>query len=181
MYGEFQVPGSALGADPAEALVDYVGGWAIRILLATLAISSVARVSRTPRLIQLRRMTGLWAFFYVVLHATCYLGLLVEFDLPTLVDDFVKRPYITVGITALLLLTPLAITSTRGWQRRLGPNWKKLHTLVYPAAIAAWIHVLWVAKASLLDAVLYGVVLAVLFAERIAGRIRRARGEGTQR
>ena len=90
-----------------------------------------------------------------------------------LLGDVYKRPYITVGLGALLALVPLAVTSTRGWQRRLGRRWKALHRLIYPAAIAAWIHLLWLSKASYQDAIVYGLVLAALFGERIAFALRR--------
>ena len=172
---EIAVPGSALGAEPGEAVVHELGTWGLRTLLVTLLISSVARVARKPRLIQFRRMAGLWAFAYVVLHFTAYLGLLAGFHLDTILGDFIKRPYITMGLAAVLMLIPLAITSTRGWQRRLGRRWRQLHRLVYPAALAAWIHLLWLSKVSYLDAVIYGTLLAVLFGERIVDAVCRAR------
>ena len=170
---EIAAPGSALGAEPGEAVVHELGTWGLRSLLATLLISSVARLARQPRLIRFRRMAGLWAFTYVVLHFTAWLGLLAGFHVDTILADFIKRPYITMGLAALLMLIPLAITSTRGWQRRLGHRWRQLHRLVYPAAIAAWIHLLWLSKVSYLDAVIYGTVLAALLAERAVDAVRR--------
>ena len=170
---EIAAPGSALGAEPGEAVVHELGTWGLRSLLATLLISSVARLARQPRLIRFRRMAGLWAFAYVVLHFTAWLGLLAGFHVDTILADFIKRPYITMGLAALLMLIPLAITSTRGWQRRLGHRWRQLHRLVYPAAIAAWIHLLWLSKVSYLDAVIYGTVLAALLAERAVDAVRR--------
>ena len=170
---EIAAPGSALGAEPGEAVVHELGTWGLRSLLATLLISSIARLARQPRLIRFRRMAGLWAFTYVVLHFTAWLGLLAGFHVDTILADFIKRPYITMGLAALLMLIPLAITSTRGWQRRLGRRWRQLHRLVYPAAIAAWIHLLWLSKVSYLDAVIYGTVLAALLAERIVDAVRR--------
>ena len=154
-------------------MVHELGTWGLRTLLIALLISSVARLARQPRLIRLRRMAGLWAFAYVVLHFTAWLGLLAGFHIDTILADFIKRPYITMGLAALLMLIPLAITSTRGWQRRLGRRWRQLHRLVYPAAIAAWIHLLWLSKVSYLDAVIYGTVLAALLAERIVDAARR--------
>ena len=170
---EIAAPGSALGAEPGEAVVHELGTWGLRSLLATLLISSIARLARQPRLIRFRRMAGLWAFTYVVLHFTAWLGLLAGFHVDTILADFIKRPYITMGLAALLMLIPLAITSTRGWQRRLGRRWRQLHRLVYPAAIAAWIHLLWLSKVSYLDAVIYGTVLAALLAERAVDAVRR--------
>lgn len=172
---EVALPGSALGPEPGEAVVHELGTWGLRTLLLTLLISSVARIARQPRLIRFRRMAGLWAFAYIVLHFTAYLSLLAGFHLDTILGDFVKRPYITMGLAALLMLIPLAITSTRGWQRRLGRRWRQLHRLVYPAAIAAWIHLLWLSKASYLDAVIYGTVLAALIGERVVDAARQAR------
>ena len=172
--GEIVEPGSALGPEPGEAVVHELGSWALRILLLTLLISSIARLARQPGLIRFRRMAGLWAFTYVVLHFTSYLGLLAGFHLDTILGDFTKRPYITMGLAALLMLIPLAITSTRGWQRRLGRRWRQLHRLVYLAAIAAWIHLLWLSKVSYLDAVIYGTLLAVLLVERVVNGMRRA-------
>ncbi len=172
---EVALPGSALGPDPVEAVVHELGKWGLRILLATLLVSSIARLAGLPRLIRFRRMVGLWAFAYVVLHFTAWLGLLAGFHLDMVLADFVKRPYITMGLAALLLLIPLAITSTHGWQRRLGRRWRQLHRLVYPAAIAAWIHLLWLSKASYLDAAIYGTVLAALIGERVVDAVRRAR------
>ena len=170
---EVVAPGSALGAEPGEAVVHELGSWGLRLLLLTLCISSVARIVRKPSLIRFRRMTGLWAFAYVALHFTAWLGLLAGFHLDTILTDFVKRPYITMGLAAVLMLIPLAITSTRGWQRRLGRRWRQLHRLVYPAAIAAWLHLLWLSKVSYLDAVIYGGLLAALLAERGVDAVRR--------
>ena len=176
---EIAAPGSALGAEPGEAVVHELGSWALRTLLATLLISSIARIARKPRLIRFRRMAGLWAFAYIVLHFTAWLGLLAGFHIDTILADFTKRPYITMGLAALLMLIPLAITSTRGWQRRLGRRWRQLHRLVYPAAIAAWIHLLWLSKVSYLDAVIYGTLLAVLLGERVVDAVRRSHGRPT--
>ena len=172
---ELQSPGSGLGPDPGDELVRTLGGWGLRALLLTLAVSPASRVFRQPRLIRYRRMVGLWAFAYIVLHFTAYLGVLAGFELATIAGDVVKRPYITVGFSALVMLIPLAATSTRGWQRRLGRRWRTLHKLVYPAAIAAWTHLLWLSKGGFMDPFIYGVVLVLLFGERIAVRIKRAK------
>ena len=172
---EIRTPGSGFGPDPGEEVVHHLGVWGLRTLLIALAVSPVSRLLRMPRLVRYRRMAGLWAFTYVVLHLGSYLWLLGGFALETLAGDIVKRPYISVGFGALLMLIPLAVTSTRGWQRRLGRRWKKLHRLVYPAAIAAWIHLLWLSKGGFMDPFVYAVVLGALFGERIAFRIRRRR------
>ena len=175
VWRESQAPGSALGPDPADELTRRLGTWALRALLLTLAVSPLARLLKRPVLVRFRRMIGLWAFAYVVMHFTVYFGLLAGFDPLAAIADIAKRPYITVGFAALLSLVPLAVTSTRGWQRRLGRRWRTLHKLVYPAAVAAWTHLVWLSKGSFMDPFVYGVVLAVLFGERIAFRMRRGR------
>ena len=173
VWREIQVPGSALGPDPADELVRTLGAWGLRFLLLTLAVSPASRVLRTPRLVRYRRLVGLWAFTYIALHFIAYLGVLAGFDPAAIADDLYKRPYITAGFAALLMLIPLAATSTRGWQRRLGRRWRVLHRLVYPAAIAAWTHLLWLSKGGFMDPFIYGAVLALLLGERIAVRFRR--------
>lgn len=175
VWREVQQPGSGFGPDPGEEIVHHLGTWGLRALLLTLAVSPASRLLKRPQLVRYRRMVGLWAFTYVVLHFMAYLGILAGFALETLTADIYKRPYITVGFFALLLLIPLAVTSTRGWQRRLGRRWKKLHRLVYPAAIAAWTHLLWLSKGGFMDPFVYGLVLLLLFGERIVVRIRRQR------
>ena len=176
VWRETVAPGSGFGPDPAEALTHRLGNWALRMLLLTLAVSSLARLLRRPWLIRFRRMAGLWAFAYVVLHFTGYLVLLAGFDPAAVAADVFKRPYITAGFLALSLLVPLAVTSTRGWQRRLRQRWQRLHRLIYPAAAAAWIHLLWLSKASFLEPVLYGLALALLLAERVWSWRRRRVG-----
>jgi len=172
------MPGSVFGADPAEAIVDLLGNWTIRLLLVTLSISTIARVFKRPKMITLRRTIGLWSFAYGCMHFSAYLTLLAEYSVTAWLEDFSERTYITAGMTAFILLIPLAVTSTRNWQRRLGTRWRKLHALIYPASIAALLHVLWVAKASFLDVFIYGLALAILLAERIVVRIRRREGKG---
>ena len=180
VWREVLVPGSGFGPDPNEEILHRLGEWALRMLLLTLAVSPASRLLRKPQLIRLRRMVGLWAFAYIVLHFAAYLLLLAGTSLQLIVEDILyKRPYITVGFAALALLIPLAVTSTRGWQRRLGRRWRTLHRLVYPAAIAAWTHLLWLSKGDVMDAVVYGSVLALLFGERIAVRIRARTARGT--
>ena len=175
VWREIRLPGSGFGPDPGEEIVHHLGSWGLRTLLITLAVSPASRLFRVPALVRYRRMAGLWAFTYVVLHFGAYLWLLGGFALETLAGDIVKRPYITVGFLALMMLIPLAVTSTRRWQRRLGRRWKTLHRLVYPAAAAAWVHLLWLSKGGFMDPFVYGLVLVLLFAERIAFRIRRQR------
>jgi sulfoxide reductase heme-binding subunit YedZ len=127
---------------------------------------------RKPWLMGLRRMLGLYAFTYLSLHFLNWLVLDQWFDLRAIAADIAKRPYITVGFTAFLMLVPLAVTSTAGWMRRLGRRWHRLHQLVYPAAILGCVHFWWQVKADWREPAVYAVMLAVLF----AWRIRRARG-----
>ena len=172
---EFMQPGSAFGADPADEIVDYLGQWSIRMLFITLGVSSIARLTKTPLLIRIRRACGVWAFFYVLVHFLSYFAFLTGFDLEELYRSIYKRPYIVFGMIALTVLIPLVITSTNGWQRRLRRNWQRLHRLVYVAAIAAWIHLFWQEKASFEESAIYGVILLALFAERLANTIIRKR------
>ena len=104
------------------------------------------------------------------------MALLVEFDMTSFIGDFVKRPYITAGLLALACMIPLALTSTRGWQRRLGPNWRRLHRLVYVGGVFGCVHLLWLSKGSYAEAVLYSLILATLLGERIVMFSLRARG-----
>lgn len=172
---ELVEPGSRLGPDPGEALVDYLGTWGLRILYLTLLVSSLARLLNVPLLIQHRRKFGVWAFTYVVLHFMSYFGILAGLDFQQVLGDVTKRPYIIFGFFALVLLLPLAITSTRGWQRRLGVNWRRLHKLVYLIAILAWVHLFIQEKATYVESFIYGLILVALFAERIIGWYLKAR------
>ena len=178
MANEIRLPGSTFGPDPAEAVVDLLGIWTIRFLLITLSISTFARIFKRPEIVSFRRTVGLWTFAYACLHFLGYFTLLAEYSFSAWLEDFSDRTYITAGMAALVLLIPLAITSTRNWQRLLGRRWRSLHALIYPAALAALLHILWAAKASLLDVSMYGFTLAILFAERIVVRIRRRQDKG---
>jgi len=146
-------------------------------------VTPVRRVTGWNRVIQYRRMLGLFAFFYATLHLLTYIvldqGLAFEFILP----DIVKRPYITAGMTAFVLMIPLALTSTRGWIRRLGRRWQTLHRLVYVSAVAACLHFLWKVKVAIGEPVYYGGILAALLLFRVLWRYRpqaRASGLGTR-
>ena len=174
---ELLLPGSALGTDPAEALVQAFGHWALRLLLLTLTLSAVARLMHRPQWIRPRRALGLIAFTYLALHVLAYLlllsGLQWQAVAAALWDDLLHRPYISVGAPALLILSLLAVTSTNGWQHRLGRRWKQLHLLVWPAAMLAWLHLAWQAGASHLDAWLYGGWLFILLTERLGRAVQR--------
>jgi len=156
-----------LGPNPVEALSHATGDWALRFLLITLAVSPLRRLSGWSALLRFRRMLGLFAFFYASLHLLAYLWLDQWFLWAAVVDDLLHRPYILAGMSAFVLLVPLAATSTQGMMRRLGSHWRKLHRLVYPAALLGVLHYLWQAKVDLLDPVIYAVVLALLLALRL--------------
>lgn len=156
-----------LGANPIESVTHTTGDWALRLLLVTLAITPVRRLTGWNRIVQLRRMLGLFAFFYACLHVTTYVFLDQFFDWRAMIEDVWDRPYITAGLSAFVLLVPLAVTSTNGWIRRLGRNWSRLHRLVYPAAVIAVVHFLWLVKADLLEPGIYALVLALLLGIRV--------------
>jgi methionine sulfoxide reductase heme-binding subunit len=163
-----------LGANPAETLQLETGIWALRFLLATLAMTPLRRVTGWNWVIQYRRMLGLFAFFYATLHLFTYLVLDRLFELSGIVQDIVKRPYITAGMVAFTLMMPLAITSTKGWIRRLGRKWQLLHRLVYVSAGAACLHFLWKVKVMIGEPVYYAAILAALLAFRLLWRLRTA-------
>ena len=173
---EIAMPGTVFGADPEAEVVRYLGEWAIRLLMATLVVSPASRLFKRPHWVRFRRMFGLFAFAYALLHFVGYWGLFWRFDPSAFVNDFIgKRPYITVGIAALLCLVPLAATSTRGWQRRLGANWRRLHRLVYAIGVLACIHLWWLSKGGYQEAFVYTAILVVLLGERIVRMIGGAR------
>jgi methionine sulfoxide reductase heme-binding subunit len=161
-----------LSVNPIEDITLTTGIWALRFLLISLAITPIRRLTGWQRVIQYRRMLGLFAFFYATLHLLTYVvldqGLAFEFIIP----DILKRPYITMGMIAFTLLVPLAITSTKGWIRRLGKKWQLLHRLVYLSALAACIHFLWKVKVAIGEPVYYAAILGVLLAFRLLWRFR---------
>ena len=163
----FGVAGMSLGANPVEALIHRLGIWGLNFLLITLAVTPLRQITGQAWLLRFRRMFGLFAFFYVSLHFLVYAGLDQRFDLAIILEDIAERPYITVGFSALLLLLPLALTSTRGMMRRLGANWKKLHRLVYLIAILGVWHFYWQVKLDTLEPTVYAAILAALLAYRL--------------
>lgn len=156
-----------LGVNPVETLNRTLGDWTLRLLLLTLAITPLRRLTRWGWLIKLRRMIGLYAFAYASLHLASYLVVDQFFDWAEIGADIIKRPYITVGMSAFLLLIPLAVTSTNGMMRRLGRNWQRLHRLVYPIAIAGVVHFYMLVKADTREPLLYALLLGILLAARL--------------
>jgi sulfoxide reductase heme-binding subunit YedZ len=162
----------ALGANPVEAVTRSTGWWTLAFLCITLAVTPLRRATGAHWLVRLRRMLGLYAFFYACLHFTTYIWLDVWFDLAAVAKDIVKRPFITVGFTAFVLLVPLAVTSTRAMQRRLGRNWQRLHRLVYAVAVLGVLHFWWLVKRDITEPALFGLVVAALFGARLAARAK---------
>ena len=156
-----------LGADPAKSLVDQSGLWAIKSILLALAMTPLRILTKQTFFIIFRRMTGLFAFFYALVHFLIYSILLLGLDLSQLGNELTQRPYIIVGFTALLLYVPLAITSTHGWQLRLKRNWVRLHKLVYVIGILAVIHMTWLKKLGLTTTWPYALALVILLGIRI--------------
>jgi len=155
-----------LGADPVEYIVRFLGEWGLRILLVSLLISTLARRLRKPVLIRYRRLVGLFAFAYLSAHFAGYVWLLAEARWSEIFADFTDRPYITVGLAAWVMMLPLAVTSTRGWQRKLGKRWKLLHRLVYPVLIAGLVHLFWLTRDGFGEVAVYSVLGLLLLAER---------------
>jgi sulfoxide reductase heme-binding subunit YedZ len=162
-----------LGPDPAEALMHFTGEWSLRLLALTLLVSPLRAWTGWSLLIKLRRMLGLYAFFYACVHFLSFLQFYIGWTPGVLIEELVERPYITLGFTAWLLFLPLALTSTRGLQRRLRGNWQRLHRLVYPAAVLACLHLLWQARSDLGEALVYLAVFAVLLGWRVRRRSQR--------
>ena len=156
-----------LGADPAKKLVDETGLWAFRILLLSLSMTLLKNWTGSSVWIHYRRMTGLFAFFYVLLHLCIYVFLLFGAQWAFIGAELIKRPYIVVGFSAFLLLIPLAITSTKSWQKRLGKNWVKLHKLVYIISILGLVHLIWLKKLGIVAVWPYALILFILLSERI--------------
>jgi len=158
--------GDALGADPVAEIEHRLGLWALRLLMATLAITPLRQLTGQAALVRFRRMLGLYAFFYACLHFSAYLVLDLRGYWTQIFEEIAKRPYITVGFAAWLLLVPLAITSTKGWIRQLGRNWARLHKLVYAAGVLAVLHFWWLVKSDIREPALYAAILVALLGWR---------------
>ncbi len=161
---------SNLGANPVEFLQHATGDWILRFLVFTLAITPLRKLLKLPELIRFRRMLGLFAFFYACLHFLTYLGPDQSFQLAAMWKDVAKRPFITVGFAAFVLLIPLALTSTAGWIRRLGgKRWQQLHRAIYVSAVCGVIHYYWLVKSDVRKPLFYGALVGILLLWRLAG------------
>lgn len=170
----------ALGANPIEAINRYLGDWALRFLLLTLAITPLRLLTGWHELARLRRMLGLYAFFYAMLHIASYTVLDQQFNWDEIVKDIIKRPFITVGFVSFVLLIPLAATSTNAMVRRLGGRrWRNLHRLVYAIGIGAVLHFFWMVKSDIREPLIYAALLALLLGYRIWNARRRQLVAGT--
>ena len=156
-----------LGANPIEFITRSTGTWTLVGLMVTLSITPLRRLTGRAELIRYRRMLGLFTFFYACLHFLTYVWLDQFFNPAAIVKDIVKRPFITVGFAAFMLLIPLAVTSTRAMIRRLGRRWQQLHRAVYAIAILGVVHYLWLVKKDLTEPLIYGAVLAFLLLMRL--------------
>ena len=171
----FGITGS-LGANPVEELQDRFGNWGLRFVMITLAVTPLRKITGKVWLLRFRRMLGLFAFFYVLIHFLNWFVLDQGMLWSAIVEDLVKRPFITLGFTALLLLTAMAITSTTGMRRRMGKRWDKLHYSVYVVGILGVWHYWWQVKKDTSDAWVYAVILAVLLGLRLWAKRRPNRG-----
>jgi len=165
-----------LGANPIEFITRSTGTWTLVFLLITLTVTPLRKLSGWHGLIKLRRMFGLFAFFYACLHFTTYIWLDQFFDLASIYKDVIKRPFITVSFPSFLLMIPLAVTSTNAMVRRLGgKRWQRLHRLVYVIAIGGVIHYLWLVKKDITDPLIYALILALLLGYRLVVAVRKRR------
>ncbi|GAA5074610.1 protein-methionine-sulfoxide reductase heme-binding subunit MsrQ [Lysobacter panacisoli] len=172
---EFLTGSGGLGADPVAEIEHRLGLWALRFLMITLAITPLRQLTGQPVLLRFRRMLGLYAFAYATVHFSAYLVLDLRGYWTQIFEEIVKRPYITVGFTAWLLLLPLALTSTQAAIRRLGRNWARLHKLVYAIAVLAVLHFWWLVKSDIREPALYAGILALLLGWRVWKRAVSAR------
>ena len=167
VYLIYAVNNRLLGADPQEETMHQLGLWTLIFLLIGLSITPLNRLFKLPILVKFRRMFGLYAVFYLILHITIFFIFFLENSISYLWDEVIERPYITVGMLATLMLLPLVFTSTRKMQRRMGRNWKKLHKLVYPIAILGITHFIWQSKSDLNEPLLYLIWLSFILGYRI--------------
>lgn len=163
-----------LSANPIEYITHWTGDWTLRFIVITLAVTPLRKLLRWPNLVIFRRMLGLFAFFYGCLHLTTYLWLDKFFAWGEIVKDIGKRPFITAGFAAFIVLAPLAVTSTAGWIRRLGgKRWQRLHRLIYFSAVAGVVHYYWLVKSDIRRPAFYGALVAILLIYRAAVALRR--------
>ena len=165
-----------LGPDPAKELALLTGEWAIRFLLLALAMTPLRQLSGRVEFAQRRRMIGLFALFYASVHFLVWVVFLLGLQWGAILEEVVERPYITVGFSSFVILVALGVTSPRAMVRRLGKNWRRLHRLVYVAGVLAVVHLVWIVRTDLSQALVYGAILAALLGWRVISTRSRARG-----
>ena len=156
-----------LGPDPAQELSIETGEWALRFLLLTLALTPLRHLTGQVQFIRQRRMLGLFVLFYASVHFFSWMAFILGFRWIAIMEELIERPYITVGFAAYLIIVALGVTSPKIMVRKLGKNWKRLHKLIYVASILSIVHLLWILRTNIEEAVFYGAILAVLFAHRL--------------
>jgi sulfoxide reductase heme-binding subunit YedZ len=162
----------SLGFNPVETLTHWTGFTALTLLMVTLAVTPIRRITGWNQLIKVRRLIGLFSFFYVCLHFAIYMLFDHRFSVPSIIEDIAERPYITVGFAGFVLLVPLAATSTRAAIRRLGARWRTLHWLIYPAAALGVLHFFWKEKRDTSDPEIFAYILAGLLLVRVPFIVR---------
>ena len=162
-----------LGANPVEEILDRFGNWGLRLLMITLAVTPLRRLTGFNWLLRFRRMLGLFAFFYVLLHFLTWFWLDQGMLMSAIVEDVVERPFITIGFAAFLLLVAMAVTSTSGMRRRMGRRWDRLHSGIYAAAVLGVAHFWWQVKQDIAEPVIYAAILAALLGARAWWTLRR--------
>jgi sulfoxide reductase heme-binding subunit YedZ len=166
VYLAYTSGNNPLGPDPAQFLALYTGEWSIRSLIVALAVTPARYLFSAPVVWKFRRMLGLFALFYASLHVLVFLMFLLQWRWGELASEISERPYVTVGFAAYLLMVPLGVTSLGKFQRMMGRSWKRLHRLVYVINILAVLHVSWVVRSSIADALLYGTLVVLLLGYR---------------
>ena len=160
------VVSNSLGPDPADHLMHVTGEWVMRFLVLVLLATPLARHG-WPRLARYRRMLGLYVWFYATLHLLVFAQVFIGWSGALLIDELVDRPYVLVGFLAWLILVPLGITSARAIRKKMGKHWRQLHRLTYIVVILGWLHLLWLSRSDVGDAVVYGVIFGLLLGYRI--------------
>ena len=172
LYLLLRVLQNDLGPDPAQVLSIETGEWTLRFLLLTLAITPLRQTLGLIEIGRLRRMIGLFTFFYATIHLVSWMAFILGFRWFAIVEELVERPYITIGFLAYIILFLLGVTSTNSMVRRLGRNWKRLHKLIYLASVLAIIHLLWILRTDITEAFIYGTLLVILLGYRVLGKLK---------
>jgi sulfoxide reductase heme-binding subunit YedZ len=168
------VASNALGPDPAEHLMHVTGEWVMRFLVLVLLATPLARYG-WPRLARYRRMLGLFVWFYATLHLLVFLQVFIGWSGEQLIEELAERPYVLVGFLAWMILVPLGVTSAKAIRRKMGRHWRKLHKLAYAVAVLGWLHLFWLSRSDVGDAVVYGLIFLILFVARVRHAMTNAR------